>query len=66
MTHYGGELGFVPDSLLGDDPEAIKDGLTERFRPLLERDFDHLLFAHGDPIIGDGNDALRRFVEPRG
>ena len=29
---------------------------------LLERDFEHLLFAHGDPIVGNGKTALRAFV----
>jgi|SRR5579862_7519807 len=56
-------LGFVPDSLLGDDPEAVKRGLKERYRELLAREFDHLLFAHGEPIIGGGKDALRKFAE---
>jgi hypothetical protein len=63
LYHEGGELGFFDDDLLGDDPEAVKRGLVEQFRALLERDFDHLLFAHGDPIVGGGKRALRAFVE---
>ena len=63
LHHEGGELGFFDDDLLGDDPEAVKRGLVEQFRALLERDFDHLLFAHGDPIVGGGKRALRAFVE---
>lgn len=63
LHHYGDTLGFFPDSLLGDDPQKVKDGLTNRLRAVLERDFDHLLFAHGDPIIGKGKAALRAFVE---
>ncbi|HEX6391704.1 MAG TPA: hypothetical protein VFZ89_19720 [Solirubrobacteraceae bacterium] len=62
LIHYGGSLAFVPDGLLGDDPEGVKDGLREAFRELLTRDFDHLLFAHGDPLIGGGKAALREFV----
>jgi hypothetical protein len=31
-------------------------------RGLLTRDFDHLLFAHGEPLIGGGRAALRRFL----
>ena len=57
-----GRLGFFPDSLLGDDPEAVKAGLRESLSRLLERDFAHLLFAHGGPLLDDGRDALERFV----
>ena len=57
------ELRFVPDNLLGDDPEGVKQGLRESYRGLLDRDFDNLLFAHGDPILGGGKEALREFVE---
>jgi hypothetical protein len=63
LTRYGGALGFVPDALLGDDPQGVKDGLKEAFRGLLVRDFDHLLFAHGEPLVGGGKAALRAFVE---
>lgn len=56
-------LGFVPDSLLGDDPEGVKAGLVESFRRLLEVDFDHLLLAHGSPVVGEGKERLREFVE---
>jgi hypothetical protein len=58
-----GPLGFVPDRLLGDDPEGVKAGLRAAFRRLLELDFDHLLFAHGLPIVGEGKEELRAFVE---
>ena len=61
LINYDG-LGFVPDSLLGDDAAAVKRGLLEAFEPLLELDFDHLLFAHGEPLIGGGKDALTEFV----
>jgi hypothetical protein len=56
-------LGFVPDWLVGDDPEAVKSGLTAAFARLLELDFDHLLLAHGAPIVGEGKEELRAFVE---
>jgi glyoxylase-like metal-dependent hydrolase (beta-lactamase superfamily II) len=52
-----------PRRLLGDDPEGVKAGLREAYSRLLDRDFDNLLFAHGDPVIGDGKTALRRFAE---
>jgi hypothetical protein len=63
VHHDGSELDFFDDDLLGDDPEAVKRGLLHQFRALLERDFEHLLFAHGDPIVGGGKRALRTFVK---
>ena len=65
---YGGSgpLGFVPDSLM-DDPEGTKRGLLEAFSRLLEEvDFDHLLLAHGGPVIGDGRELLRDLVDRGG
>jgi hypothetical protein len=62
LHHYGDALGFFSDDLLGDDPEAVKRGLKQQLEALLERDFDHLLFAHGDPIVGGGKSLLRDFV----
>ena len=60
--NYNG-LGFFPDNLLGDDPEAEKQRLRDGFAALVEEiDFDHVLFAHGRPIVGDGREALRRFA----
>jgi glyoxylase-like metal-dependent hydrolase (beta-lactamase superfamily II) len=56
-------LGFVSDGLIGDDPEAVKAKIRRRAADLLERGFDHLLFAHGDPVIGGGKEALRAFAE---
>jgi hypothetical protein len=53
----------VPDYLIGDQPNDIKQGLKDAYRGLLTRDFDHLLFAHGDPLVGGGKAALREFVE---
>jgi hypothetical protein len=62
LINYGG-LHFVSDRLLGDDPEAVKQGLRTALGALLDRDFDGLLFAHGDPLPGGGKDALRDFIE---
>jgi hypothetical protein len=59
----GGGLTFVPGFLLGDDPPAIRAELRASLRRLLDLDFDHLLFAHGEPLIGGGKSALREFVE---
>lgn len=55
-------LTFVPDKLIGDDPEAVKEGLRESFRRLLAHDFDALLTAHGDPMPSGGKAALQRFA----
>jgi len=57
-------LGFVPDEYMGDDPAAVKRGLVASYERLAtELEFDHLLLAHGRPIIDDGREALRAFVE---
>ncbi|HEX5513009.1 MAG TPA: hypothetical protein VFY81_01305 [Gammaproteobacteria bacterium] len=58
-----GALAFVPDPLMGDDPAAVRRGLAEVFRNHLEREFDHLLFAHGAPWIGGAKEGLRRFLD---
>ena len=62
VINYGG-LGFVPDRYIGEDPEAIKAAIRAAYGRLLDEPFDSLLLAHGDPVIGGGKDALRRFVE---
>ena len=62
LNRYGGALGFFPDELLGAHPDRVKDGLKQSFQGMLERDFDHLLFAHGEPLVGHGKTALRDFV----
>jgi hypothetical protein len=65
IIRYGGEMRFVSDGLLGDDPESVKAGLRDAYSRLLDSDFDNLLFAHGEPLIGGGKEALRRFAEAR-
>jgi glyoxylase-like metal-dependent hydrolase (beta-lactamase superfamily II) len=60
-----GSLGFVSDELIGDDPEAVKAKVRERCRALLDERFEHLLFAHGDPLVGGGRPALQAFVNGR-
>jgi hypothetical protein len=59
----GRPLSFVPDSLMGADARTVKAGLRAAFHGLLEHDFDHLLFAHGMPLVGGGKAALRAFVD---
>jgi hypothetical protein len=60
-----GSLGFVSDELIGDDPEAVKGKIRERCTALLDERFEHLLFAHGDPLVGGGRPALQAFVNGR-
>ena len=62
LISYDG-LHFVPDNLIGDDPEAVKRATLDRLEELLELDFDALLFAHGTPITSDGKAALRAFLD---
>ena len=62
LVNYGG-VGFVPDSLLGDDPEEVKRGLRAAYRRIeAEHPAENLLFAHGEPIVGGGREALARFL----
>lgn len=60
-----GSLGFVSDHLIGDEPEAVKEKIRQRCRALLDERFEHLLFAHGDPLLGGGRRALHAFVNGR-
>ncbi len=59
-------LGFVPDFLLGDDPQDVRSGLRRSLGRLLELDFDHLLLAHGMPLVADGKGRLREFIQRPG
>jgi hypothetical protein len=55
------ELAFVPDFLM-DDPQDTRLGLRDAYAGLLDLEFETLLLAHGDPVVGDGKEALRTFV----
>ncbi|MBS1870393.1 MAG: hypothetical protein JSS99_12105 [Actinobacteria bacterium] len=58
-----GQLAFVPDFLLGADPEGVKRGLAAAYLALAETlEFDVLLLAHGDPQVGGAREALRAFA----
>ena len=61
ILNHGGEMRFVSDTLLGEDPEGVKRGLRQAYSSVLERDFDALLFAHGEPVLAEGKAALREF-----
>lgn len=61
-----GPLGFVPDSLM-DDPPSTKLGLLAACSRLLsDLEFDHLLLAHGGPVIGEGRELLQDLVDSGG
>ncbi|HET6341447.1 MAG TPA: hypothetical protein VFG78_04625 [Gemmatimonadota bacterium] len=61
-----GPLGYAPDGWYGDDPEPAKARVVEACRPLLALDFRHLLLTHGEPIVDEGKEALREFLEREG
>jgi glyoxylase-like metal-dependent hydrolase (beta-lactamase superfamily II) len=61
LVHFPDGIRFVRDSYM-DDPAETKRGLAESLEELLDVDFDTLLFAHGEPIVGGGKQALRDFL----
>lgn len=61
LIHYGA-VGFVSDRLIGDEPEEVKRRIRAHCNALLTEKFEHLLFAHGDPLLGSGREALRGAV----
>lgn len=64
MRDGDGPLQAMPDELLGEDPAGVRRGLGEVFGRLCdELHFDHLLLAHGQPIVGDGRVRLRQYAE---
>lgn len=66
LVHTDEGLGLVPDHLLGDDPDTVKSRILAGLDRLLDQDFEHLLFAHGEPVVGGGKEALEAFVERAG
>jgi hypothetical protein len=55
-------LGFVPDAYM-DDPDGTKRALAAAYARVLDRvEFEHLLLAHGVPVIGEGRTRLEEFV----
>jgi hypothetical protein len=62
VVHYRDNLEFVPEQFM-DDPEAEKNGLREGLSRFAEElDFEHLLLAHGAPIVRTGRQRLREFA----
>lgn len=62
LIHYGA-VGFVPDNLIGEDPEGVKSKIRRRCGALRDEPCEHLLFAHGEPLVGGGGEALTRLAE---
>jgi hypothetical protein len=58
----GGPLAFLPSQSLGNHPDRVREGLRDALRGLLLRDFDALLFAHGEPLPNEGKKVLRDFL----
>ena len=62
VIQYDG-LRFVPDNLM-DEPERTRDELRSAYRRLsAELEFDNLLTAHGEPLVGGARDKLREFAQ---
>ncbi len=65
-TDPSSRIGWVADSLM-DDPEQTKAGLLEAFSQVLaDYEFEHLLLAHGLPLVGNGRSELERLVSEGG
>jgi hypothetical protein len=61
-TDPSSRIGWVADSLM-DDPEQTKAGLLEAFSQVLkDYEFEHLLLAHGLPLVGNGRRELERLI----
>lgn len=61
-----GPLGFVPEALMDDPPETKRQLLDAYRRVLRDAGFEHLMLAHGGPLVGDGREQLQEFVNSGG
>jgi glyoxylase-like metal-dependent hydrolase (beta-lactamase superfamily II) len=61
LVHFPDGIRFVRDSYM-DNPAETKRALAASLEQLLDVDFDTLLFAHGEPIVGGAKQALRDFL----
>jgi hypothetical protein len=60
-----GSLAFMPDDRLGDDPDAVRAALSRNLQRMFEEDFDALLFAHAEPVLGGGRALLGDFLSKK-
>jgi hypothetical protein len=59
VSGVDGGLRLCPEDWLGGGGHAeLKDAL----RPLLEHPIRHVLVSHGEPVLGDGADALAELL----
>src|SRR3954470_1802846 len=64
VMRYGGNVSFVPDQYLGDDPEEEKAVLRAAVGRVLDGlEFDAVLVGHGDPITSGGKAALQPLTQ---
>lgn len=62
----GSRPGFVIDSLM-DDPPGTKRGLVVALGSVLDTyEIEHVLLAHGEPMLGDGGEQLRQLITDGG
>jgi hypothetical protein len=62
----GSRPGFVIDSLM-DDPPGTKRGLVVALGSVLDTyAIEHVLLAHGEPMLGDGGEQLRQLITDGG
>ena len=58
--------GFVADFLM-DDPPATKRGILRALESILEtHEVEHVMLAHGDPMLADGGEQLRELIAAGG
>jgi hypothetical protein len=63
VMRYGGNVSFVPDQYLGDDPEEEKAVLRAAVGRVLDGlDFDAVLVCHGDPITSGAKAELQQLT----
>lgn len=63
VMRYGGNVSFVPDQYLGDDPEEEKSVLRAAVGRVLDGlDFDAVLVSHGDPITSGAKAELQQLT----
>lgn len=61
-SHPDGKIGWVIDQLMDDPPQTKRGLLAALGRILDELEFEHLLLAHGLPLIGSGRSELEELV----
>ncbi len=63
VMRIDGEVTLVPEQFM-DEPEVEGPQLRAGLARLVdELDFDHLLLAHGEPVLRDGRDRLRALLD---